>query len=75
MVGRGAVGRNGSAENGLVGTACHDRDCLQQARMETSQEPVEAPCKNQLFRAGEMAQWVREGEKVTSHVRSWEDQP
>ena len=45
----GAVGRNGSAENDLLGTACHDRDCLQQARMEISQEPVAAPCKNQLF--------------------------
>ena len=44
-----AVGRNGSPENDLLGTACHDRDCLQQARMETSQEPVAAPCKNQLF--------------------------
>lgn len=45
----GTVGRNGSPENDLLGTACHDRDCLQQARMEISQEPVAAPCKNQLF--------------------------
>ena len=41
----GAVGRNGSPENDLLGTACHDRDCLQQARMEISQEPVAAPYK------------------------------
>ena len=45
-----AVGRNGSPENDLLGTACHDRDCLQQARMETSQEPVVVPFKNHLFR-------------------------
>ena len=45
----GLIGSNGSAENDLLGTACHDRDCLQQARMEISQEPVAAPCKNQLF--------------------------
>ena len=24
----GTVGRNGSPENDLLGTACHDRDCL-----------------------------------------------
>ena len=46
----GTVGRNGSPENDLLGTACHDRDCLQQARMETSQEPVVVPFKNHLFR-------------------------
>ena len=45
----GTVGRDSSPENDLLGTACHDRDCLQQARMEISQEPVAAPCKNQLF--------------------------
>ena len=41
----GMVGRDGSAENDLLVTACHDRDCLQQARMEISQEPVAAPYK------------------------------
>ena len=46
----GLIGSNGSAENDLLGTACHDRDCLQQARMETSQEPVVVPFKNHLFR-------------------------
>ena len=49
-VGGGMVGKDGSAENDLLVTACHDRDCLQQARMETSQEPVVVPFKNHLFR-------------------------
>ena len=45
----GTVGRIGSPENDLLGTECHDRGCLQKTRMETSQGPAEAPCKNQLF--------------------------
>ena len=46
----GIVGRDGSEENDLVGTACHDRDCLQQARMEPSQERVVVPFNTHLFR-------------------------